>query len=369
MIYIACFALSTLFAFMAHKTKKKWLFFAFSALSILLPVLLAGLRDYSIGTDVKNYLTVDRFWGGAIKADSLIDYLVHYVQLGKREVVFAAFIGTIAQVFGSYRLFLFCTHIVIVTAVYIGAFRLRHRAHPALILLLFYLMYYNASLNVLRQYMAMAIVFAFLADLEQRKFLRYSIAVLCATLVHNTAILAFAPLVLFLILFPKKELKRASNKRWIFIVSLIVFGTLLFIPVVRLSLKIGLLDSKYNFYFKDEVSRYAITRLGLRFLEITGIVVLLKKLRSVDYTDFYIANAIMFIAMLMISNFIVYGQRIPAHFSLANIVMVSMFPQCFEKKKWRHLCSLLIIVLLAYYWYHTYVHGGASETIPYIFGV
>jgi hypothetical protein len=60
-IYITCFLLSALFAYFAHKATDKKQFFLFSALSILLPTLLAGLRAYEIGIDTISYMTKKRY--------------------------------------------------------------------------------------------------------------------------------------------------------------------------------------------------------------------------------------------------------------------------------------------------------------------
>ena len=53
MIYLACFAVSGFFAYLANRTDKRRMFLLFSFISILIPVLLAGFRAYSIGIDVE----------------------------------------------------------------------------------------------------------------------------------------------------------------------------------------------------------------------------------------------------------------------------------------------------------------------------
>ncbi|MBQ1988336.1 MAG: hypothetical protein II234_00335, partial [Clostridia bacterium] len=75
MIYLLCFGASVLFAFFAKKSKNRALFLAFSLISILFPTVLAGCRDYNIGIDVKNYITLERYWQGASVSDSLWSYL------------------------------------------------------------------------------------------------------------------------------------------------------------------------------------------------------------------------------------------------------------------------------------------------------
>ena len=369
MIYLVYFAASAYFAYLARKAEDKKRFFLYSVLSVLITVMLAGLRDYSIGTDVENYLNQRQFWASAIEAESVGEYLKFYFSLGLVEPLFALFLGSIAQLTGDFRLFLVLSHVVIVTCIYIGAFRLKHHARPELVLMLFYLLYYNNSLNLIRQYMAMALVFAFFADLEERKFIRYFVAVLIAALIHTTAIISLIPLTIYLILYPQKEMEAASAARTIFVCGIVLVGVFFFIPLIKLAIQWGFFPKKYQYYFQDKLSRLAMTRLLIRILEITGLILCYKKLRTHNnHLEFYLVNTVTFMALLEMSRRIAHGQRIPLHFAFTNIVTVSMLESCHEKKTERLVWTAMIVFLAAYYWYHTYVLGMGSETVPYKFG-
>lgn len=370
MAYFVCFAVSILFAYLANKAKKKSLFLLFSVISVLIPVMLAGMRDYSIGVDVKNYLKMDRFWAGAQKAESLVEYLKYYLSLGLREPLFALYIGAIEKITGEYRVFLILSHTIIMTGVYIGAYRMRKHARPEMVLILFFLLYYNYSLNTVRQYIAMAVVFAFFADLERRKFLRYAIVVAVMSLVHTTTLLAFVPLVLYIILYPKRGIYEVPLKKKIILSALIIVGVVVFIPMVRLMMRIGVLGTKYTFYLKDEFERMSFTRMGLIVLEIAGFVYCYKKLQEhIECADFYLINTVVFVCFQQLAMMIVYGQRVTAYFSFANIVTLSMFPKCQTDKKKRYILYATITALCLYYWYYMYVKNLSSQTIPYVLGV
>lgn len=164
MIYLACFALSAFFAYLAQRQEKRWRFLLLSAASVLLPVLLATFRDLSVGTDTSHYFEMTRYWGTASKVDSLAEYMAFYLPKGYGEYLFALLVGVIGQT-GNFTLFLFVVHAWIMIFVYIGAWRLRDRVQPWLVLLLFFLAFYNHSLNIMRQYMALSLMFAVLADL------------------------------------------------------------------------------------------------------------------------------------------------------------------------------------------------------------
>ena len=369
MIYLACFALSTLFAFWANKTDKRWKFWLFSVLCIALPVLLAGLRGFNIGIDTENYLTFERFWAGAMKADSLIGYLQYYLSLGLREPLFALFIGSIARLTGEYRVFLFLAHLIIMTGIYIGAVRMKHRARPELVLLLFYLMYFNNSLNIIRQYMAMALIFAFFADLEQRKFVRYSIVVLIVSLIHTTALIAFIPLVIYLILYPRESIVDPSRISRICSYASILVGVVCFWPLINLLMQVGILSGKYSFYFSNGFQEFNKTRFALFFLEGIGIALCYKDLKTqFGRLDFYMIMSAMFAALHVLALSLQYGQRIPTYFCFVNIITLSMLANCQHTQKRRLIWHGAIALFCTYYWFHTYVIGLSSGTFPYVFG-
>ena len=88
MVYIACFIASVFFAWLAKRAGNKTAFILCSAFSLIIPIMLAALRDYSVGVDTINYLEMDLYWHGA-SGGSLTGYLKYYFQNGGREPIFA----------------------------------------------------------------------------------------------------------------------------------------------------------------------------------------------------------------------------------------------------------------------------------------
>lgn len=371
MIYLASYALSVLFAHFAARTKRRSNFIVFSIISIAITVALAGLRDYSIGIDTQNYLTMERFWAGAIRAESLSAYLGYYLAQGYKEPLFALIIGVIAQTAGEFRVFLFVAHAVIITGVYIGAFRMKEYINPAHVLLLFYLLYYNNSLNIMRQYIAMAIIFTVFADLEKRKYFRYIFVVLISMLIHTTAVLALVPLCIHLFLYRRQRLKEAPLMRKIIIFMAIVVFAVFFIPLVRWVMDIGILPSKYNFFFKNiEYKRMAITRAVLLALEIIGLFLCYKSMKRYHpHADFYVLCTVFFLALQQVATFILYGNRVSGYFSFINIITLCLLGSSQKKAMDRKMWFSIIAAFCLYYWRYQYVQSLSSETFPYILGV
>ena len=70
-IYLVYFAVSAYFAYLARESESRKKAILFSLVSIAIPVLLAGARDFSIGIDVENYRTLTRYWMGAASSEAL----------------------------------------------------------------------------------------------------------------------------------------------------------------------------------------------------------------------------------------------------------------------------------------------------------
>ena len=118
MIYLVCFAASVFLAYLASKTDDRKHFWIYSVASVSIMVLLAGLRDFSIGIDVMGYYTKTRYWNGAIQAESLASYMQNYLRSEFSEPLFALLVGCIAKSTGNYHVFLFTVHTIIISCVY-----------------------------------------------------------------------------------------------------------------------------------------------------------------------------------------------------------------------------------------------------------
>ena len=371
MIYLLCFALSGLFAALANRAQRRWRVILFSAISILLPVLLAGFRDFSSGTDTLNYLNQDYYWGGFMKEGSFSAYLDYYYATGLREDLFPIYVGSIAALTGNFRVFLLISHLIIITGVYVGAFRFKHHAQPELILLLFYLLYFNNSLNIMRQFMALAVVFAFFADLEKHEllyYLRYFLVVAIMTQIHSITMVFYVPGIFMLLLYSGKDRKPSVQIRTVILCSFIILVTVFFKPLVNMILDTPILSGRYAYYFNHAgVGQMSTVRLCLLLLELGGILLLYRKLNEKNSCfHFYLLNFIAFFAVQLLAPSLYDGRRLTLYFAFANMVTIAMLPPCLEKKWQRRLANITIICLATAYWYHTYVLGNASETFPYL---
>lgn len=370
MIYLISFLLSILFAYFAKRSKNRTAFVFFSILSIAVTVLLAGLRHVSIGIDTSNYYS--NSWAKAVNFRnlSLLEYLQVYV-LGSRErfeLLYAVLMGVVVRIAPNFQVFLTMVHLVIITGVYIGAFRMRKHAAPEFTLLMFYLLYYNHSLNIFRQYMAMAIIFAAVADIENRKHFRYLVFVGIAFLIHNSGVIGLAPLLIYRVLYPRNPNKRVSARKKWFTCILIVGGTVLFVPLVRLLINWSILSRKYLYYFNgEEANSYTLAILFI-MVEAVAIAFLWKRFHRGDsMSDYFLFCSIAFLAMYIIATSINYGRRIASYFAFLNIISLGIVVKTQPTLKEKRIVRTGIILVVLVYWLYVYAFRNASQTMPYLF--
>lgn len=371
MIYLVCFAASTLFAHLANKTDKKNKFIIFSFVSIAVTVLLAGLRDYSIGIDTMNYLIKDRYWAGAISSNSLLDYLKFYFPLGYGEPLFALLVGVIAQYTGSFSFFLLVCHAIILACVYIGCFRFRKYINPAFVLVLFYLFSYNYSLNIMRQYMAIAIIFAFFADIHEKKYLRFCISVIIAALFHSTAIISLAFLLLYFLLYyqPKNNIINISTRQRMPLIAGFLFIVVLFFkPIISVLMNIGVLNKRYGFFLDPANASPALIVSTIAILVILTADYCRKEIseKFEKYVFFFMCSVSYFI-ILQLTYSVYFGKRISLYFEMANLITIGLIENSQKSKKVQKVVRVIILFIALLYWIYSNLLKNSNKTLPYAF--
>lgn len=370
MVYALSFGLSALFAYIAKKCKRKAAFLLWSILSIAVMVLLAGLRDVSIGIDTENYY--DGRWTLAMSSSSFQSYMEDFFLRAEDrvELLFAVLVGVVAKTTGNFHVYLTVVHLLIMVGVYVGAFRMRHHADPVFTLILFYLLYYNHSLNISRQYIAIAIIFAAAEDIEKGKHLRYLIFVVIASMFHNTGVLGVMPLIVYMVLYPKKNVRKVPISRRLLIFVLILALSYSFVPLAQFLIDKGYLSAHYASYFTEEEEAIPRLVILLLFLEVFLMAAFWKQIRHGDvHADFFLFCSILFLVIYQLATVIFYGKRIAAYFALLNIVFLGMVPKSMKKPANQRILAIAVFFVVLFYWLYFYVYQNASQTMPYLLGV
>lgn len=185
MIYLVVFALTVALVYLGESCRGS-LRFVLVASGLLLPCLLAGARSPEIGTDIYSYAI------GMYQSALLLD-LPTFLNVQASIAAFGWNIATWAasNAGGSFEFYLFVIELLCILPIYFGLKRLAS-GFEWVGILVWLLLFYAFSLNIMRQSIAMGFVFLSFSFLKDRSPLKFSICILIAFLFHQTAILGFA---------------------------------------------------------------------------------------------------------------------------------------------------------------------------------
>ncbi len=165
----------------AIKSKRGAIFYA--AVIALPFTLLAGCR-YNVGTDYKNY--VDRFF--QIERYGIREYLIKY---GDLEPIFVTIVRTLqilglnsAKIFGVFGF-------IVVFFPALAFVENKEKVDIDFAFLIYYLVFYHYSLNIVRQILAVGIIIYAVPKLMQQKYWQYLFWTVLAYLFHASAMVAF----------------------------------------------------------------------------------------------------------------------------------------------------------------------------------
>lgn len=361
MVYLIIFLLATIFSVLAQKNRgKKNLFLVFSSLAILIPALLAALRSTSIGTDVEVYVVP--LFKYAVNNNFFV--FLDTISAYDIEFLFEVLIFISAKLFSNLNITLFFIHFPICLLFYIAANNNRDKASPCLIYILFLLTYYNMSLNIMRQFIAVAIIFSSFKNIEEDKYFKYILNVIIASLFHSTALIGL----LFIFIYKACKSKRRLLYSIILIIALCV-GMLSYNELLVSLYNLGIIPYKY-------VERYSITNnsININFAdEIIRIYHLFlifshnKLMKNTKDNIFYNTIAIFDFILVQISLFVPFAQRICIYFTVFSFLNI---PRIIKQTKInKSKLTYLTIILYIVYFIYVYIYIGVSETYPFKIGV
>lgn len=373
LIYLAVFAISCLFIKMGENKKNRVILF----IGLILPCFLAGLRAENIGTDVVGY--VNPLCEFAQETNSIYEYFqaawwTSYRFRAVKEIEFFYNILVILCVrfANSKQFLLFVTQVLTVFPLWCGIKKIIPRGSAWLGMLTYYLMFYNVSLNAMRQWIAMAIVilgFSYL--IIDKNNAKYFICVISAFFFHKSAIIGicFWLMYMFINFFGFKhsirlgQIKLNGKCVQILMCICIILIIYLYPTIILFVLKIVGLD-EYSNYFDIEPT-FLITQLVIRM----PIIVVLWMGRKNIKNNIY-RMLVLFAALdVVFANYVATAShllRVSYWFSGYSVItypyVINIF--CIKRRK---IMTIGIIFFLVCYWIYFFVVKGDHETFPYQF--
>lgn len=342
MIYFFSIIFCLILAFFAEKKDNKTFVFIIA----LYLTLLSGLRGYTVGLDTSAY----------------IDYWYDYMNIGTLFIEPGLiFIIDILQRFTSNPTWmLLVTSIIIYPLIIFRLWDFRNIASYPIMVSLFVILNFVPSINIMRQYISVAIIFFFSRYLFNKRYIIFLFGVVLGTIFHYSALTGL----LFLVIeyFGGRE-KNKKQKIFVFL----FFSVLIFYSSSLITLL-----NKYSGYFIEMKSNIGM----LTFLKIICVVMfyLLLSKRQIKiknkYFDINLIKIIIFITVFglllqSLGYFYPFMDRIGLNFYIFEVIVWGLFIKNSDLRG-KLLCMLCMLLLDLTPFIISLYSNGSGET-PFVF--
>lgn len=377
-VYLIGFALCL--GLIAYAEKKRLsVFLGFSAVALLIPCLIAGLRAQDVGTDVMVY--VKNLTKSAIVSDDLGEFFRCYWYQGWRnlyavnyDIGFSLVVYWVAKLTHSLAAVLFVIQALMVVPIYIVLAKNRSKLPVWIGMAVYLLLFFNSTLNMMRQWVAMAfLLLAFQMLLEKKGYWTAALTVV-ACLFHSTAVVAIPVYLIYWLLWVPKERYLAEGNLRIRVSTVLAVLIFLvgFLAILNLPLVIKLVSmagmSQFNNYLQGGQTTLIPGQIFIRLPLFIILVLCWKEFQSRwKCAPFFLTMLFLDVVASQLVSVDVNTLRISYYFSLYSILWVpAAIGSCHNKQK-RIFLSVFLVGYGLLFWYYYYVLQLRHETYPYHF--
>jgi len=300
-----------------------------------------------------------------------------YLYVYEYEYGFALLVYFCAKLAGNIYFVQFSVQLLTILPVYF-ALKKNNGGFPLWVgMLAYYLMFYNTSLNTMRQCIAVSFCFLALQYFRDGNIKKYILFQIVALLFHYSAIVGLVTSALFYYIYgnptKREQIVRGDSELNIrvLLASVIALVTLFgATTLTRILTYLGL--GRFEGYISGDISympNQIITRLPIILLCFWNW----KKLEKNNiYFKFHFAMLICSVILAQFTSVNAQAGRICSYF---EIFYLELLPKIFSINRYKHsgkikisAASLLVIGFMMFYWWFFFVYRGTSSTVPYIVG-
>lgn len=343
LVYIGAFVVTCLFAKAAERTNDKK--FVWGVIIVL--SLVSGLRNGTVGLDTHNYLNAfERIINGRLE-------LAYGMEWSFRYICYA-----LSFVIKDARLFLILFSVITTSLIVSRLFQMRNWISFTWSIIIYYSMFYMMSMNLTRQFLAVAIVFYATKYIWEGKNIKFILCVFVATLIHRTSVIGFVYYFFNVLLW-----KNLSKKQ--------KYITTLFFMLVPFAMiyAVNMLDS-YEKYFESMTFdigiflfiKFAVLLASLFFLNFTegdefGETAVLRKFTVIAY--------ILGLLLTFLGYMFKFVDRIGLYFYIFEAVYIGYI---FKQKNTKNNLMLKILTFAVFaVVFVKSVFGNGQGQAPYLF--
>lgn len=360
--YLTCFALSSYLFWLGQRIKDKHVWFRLTiyGIALLLPSILAGIRDVSVGTDVLVYaypVFKDAYY--APDFDSL------FYQWQRIEVGYLWLNYLVSGMTSSHNVFLGLIMFIELLFIFLILRQWKNKIPLWVGMLIFYLLFFNLSLNMMRQAIALSIGFYGMKYIFNRKFFLFAFWIFVGFLFHKSNIV----LVLFYPLYTFANKFRSIKCMFLFIIIGIACISLFQKVLADYLSSMGSYFTYISNYI-ESIGKEKFPYNTLAFYSLLFILFLYKREEfliiwgKVGYFFQYLVALIIFIPFLDYYGG-TYAHRFYPIVTWWLIILIPCIFYSFDKIR-KNILNILIISYCFFYWYVSIVIQNANETADYL---
>lgn len=356
--YVICVVSTLLLDLLAEyllKKNKKRIGCTVLVISMLVLCIIAGVRDITVGTDVRGY--VMRLVSVA-QEKNFITYM-----LNPNSHALFGIIVYVGYLFRDINFLLFFIEVAVCLPVYIYAYKERNDSSLALILSTFVMTMYCTSYNLIRQSMAISILILAYQYFKNEEKKKSYILVFMAALIHITSLAFCAVFVMYNIVKKKSEKKYVYILETFLVISLLSFFSEQIIGVTSFDYYIDNANYMREWSIGSILKQLFWVAIAIfTFLNVTKN----KKLRGKRVVDAELSIYLfVFSLMLIFMSFSIPGMgRLGYYFY--DLAIIITIPNLLRIAKPKWIMFVLLNILLFYLWWHmTCVPNDSAGIYPY----
>ncbi len=367
MFYYLLFSISAILLFFAQKAYAKWpaVFWLLCYIDIFMLAFVAGVRDYTIGTDVKVY--------GLETWQTARAYLGNFLEGSghtRREILFYTIDYLAALVSDSYAVALFLLSFIMHVLALHALKRYMDRVPLFLLMTVVSLYFYILTLNMMAQGLAAFFLLWSLKYFEDRRLVPFLMCIVISFFIHHSsAVAGFVFLCLYWIL-GRDESKWPKYLLAVCVASVVV--VVVFVAVLKLMSSLFPVMGQFLAYgeaggsFKSSLSFFDLMlRLALVFF------VILCRMRNVvggDKRLFYFLSFLLVVDLMaqFLGLYTFYAMRIGYFFSIVEFPLFLVFVSDLKATEGSKfvMYSSFVAYLCLYCWI-CYFKFGWNDAYPY----
>ncbi len=353
--YMGIFLISSFFTKIYSKYYAKEKFFVrkfIVGFLAVVPILFLSIYRYEVGNDYRNYIKMFNLY---INEGSKVFF--YYFPNSSLGTIALAEIGKV--IFGSAEGVLAVYSILTFLLLFFSILYYKDRIDIFIGIFLMYVLFFPASMNTIRQMLAVSIILFSLRFLEKGNTIKYIVGVGIAFLVHNTSIIC---LVFAFYMTDKNRLSKLIRKLMTILSWLFPFMIVFLFSYGRSLPGIGFLFENYELSFNTEF----IVDLVIRLL-VYGIIFQKRKhyLKTDKFSGFYFSLAYLDLIFIISSFVFPWCYRLSYYTCIAQIFFVSKTCRNSRTIRNKYIRNCLFIVFYSFTFFMLFVLWERDGIVPY----